>query len=551
MSNKVIVVGLDGATFDLIRPWIGQGKLPTMARLVTEGASGDLRVQWPPGTVPNWPSFMTGVNTGKHGIYFWLKKVGDKFAVVNSTFLKQKPLWNIIGDFGKRSIVINVPITYPPTPLDGVIITDGILTPANASIFTYPSSLREEIEQNLGEPYRLYPEVAHQDGKERAFLDCLKETENVRFRTLQYLKDSYPWELIVVVFSATDLVQHACWKFIDSSHPQYDAKSSQKFGDSILRVYQQMDGFLKTLLEQMEQETRLVIMSDHGSGPLYLRMHSSVWLLHEGYLALRRSPLTALKYLLFRSGITVENAYRVARMLGLGHLKKRIAPRLNPDNFLRKWFLSFNDVDWSRTRAYAQGGGIYINVRGRNDQGSVSPGKEYETLRDELIAKLSQITIPGTTERFFPGICKKEDLYFGEEMDAIPDILLINKPGYEDTGDFEFFSNKIYYGVTSISGTHRDNGVFILWGKGIKKGLQLDSPSILDIAPTVFCLLGLPVPDYMDGRILQEAIESPDFFSQVDADSADGTEKHRQTENDYSSEEEQEIIERLTNLGYL
>jgi len=239
-ATKVLVVGLDGGTFDLVKPWVSEGELPNFRRLMEEGVSQNLSVELPPGTVPNWPSFMTGKNAGKHGVIHWFSRTqgSSSWSMVNAHSIKEKTLWEIIGAHGKESIVMNVPVTYPPKPLKGRLIT-GLLTPPSAKNFTYPPELKREIESQVG-CYKIYPDEVYQEGREEKFLDSLMETLEIRFKTSRYLMEHFPWDFFMIVFSETDAIQHAFWKFIDPTHPGHEERLARKHGRGILQVYQKV-----------------------------------------------------------------------------------------------------------------------------------------------------------------------------------------------------------------------------------------------------------------------------------------------------------------------
>jgi predicted AlkP superfamily phosphohydrolase/phosphomutase len=551
-SNKVFIVGLDGGTLDLVRPWVEQGYLPTFQRLMKEGLSSDLSVELPPGTVPNWPSFMTGKNAGKHGVIHWFTREDQalRWSIVNSHSIREKSLWEILGEHGKESIVMNVPLTYPPKPMKGLMIT-GLLTPPSAKDFTHPIELQNEIESKVGR-YMIYPDAIYREGKEEKFLSSLMKTLDVRFRTSRYLMETYPWDLFMIVFSETDAIQHAFWKFIDPLHPSYDERLAH-FGKGILQVYQKIDTFLKeylSILEKGEKGTTLIIMSDHGAGSLYKKFYTNNWLRSLGLLTLKRDFWSQLKEFSFRHGLTMQNLYRFAFKVGLANWRRMVDKKESAESLMRKLFLSYHDIDWERTQAFAFGGfgQIYLNVK-EEHAGLSSSTELYEEVRDEIIHQLLKMEGPGGG-RFMDRVYKREELYFGKNSHRLPDIVFMPRAGYVDPGDFEFFSNRIFDDAIGASGTHSQNGIFLIWGEAVKSDATLGETRIHDLAPTVLCLMDVPVPTDMDGRVLLESLKD-EWVEMHPVRYIVPEEGSPEQDHSYSSEEEKEIKERLKGLGYL
>ena len=543
-SDRVFVVGLDGGTFDLIRPWVNQGVLPTFKRLMEEGTSEDLTVELPPGTAPNWPSFMTGKNPGKHGVIYWFSRHRGSWtwSMINSHSIKEKTIWEIVASHGKKFVSINVPVTYPPRFVGGLMVT-GLLTPPSAKIFTYPPELQEEIDSQVGR-YKIYPDEIYREGQEEAFLASLMETLDIRFRTSRYLMDRYPWDLFMIVYSETDAIQHAFWKLIDPKHPKYDEELARRYGRGILQVYQKIDQYLGEYLKVLGEGTTLLLMSDHGAGPFYKKFYTNNWLRSLGLLTLKKTPWSRFKYWSFRHGFTMQNVYRLLLRTGAAKYRRRLDKNESAESLLRKCFLSYRDIDWERTKAFAFGGLGQIYLSAEN-----LPRDEYEGLREAIIHEIGNVEIPEGGP-FVEKVFRKEDLYSGPNMAILPDIVLKPVAGYLDPGDFEFFSNKIFDEGVGASGSHRQNGLFLIWGDRVKSRAAMEIPRILDLAPTVLHLLGLPVPSDMDGRILSEALRE-EWLERHPVAYETVSEKGDGEVSSCSEEEEKEIREKLKGLGYL
>lgn len=538
-SRKVFILGLDGGSLDLVRPWTEAGHLPNIKRLMEEGVGHDLTVELPPGTVPNWPSFMTGKNAGKHGVIHWFTHTEDlsKWSVINSHSLKAKTLWEIVGSYGRESIVMNVPLTYPPRPINGMMIT-GLLTPPSAKIFTYPPELQKEIGSKVGH-YKVYPDEIYQEGREEKFLASLMETLQIRFQTSRYLMDHHPWDLFMIVFSETDAIQHAFWKFIDPTHPSYEEGLAKKYGKGILQIYQKIDHYLGEYLCALEKGTTLIIMSDHGAGPLYQKFYTNNWLRSLGLLKLKQNGWSGFRYWWFRHGLTMQRLYRLFFRSGLVNFRRKLDKQESTESLMRKLFLSYEDIDWDQTKAFAFGGygQIYLN------------GEEKERTRDEIIRLLQGMEKPEGCP-FIDQVYKREALYHGPNLPSLPDIIFIPKLGYVDPGDFEFFSNQIFDDVIGASGTHSPNGIFLIWGEKVKPQGILNEAKIHDLAPTTLYLMDLPVPVDMDGRVLVETLKE-EWVGRHPVQYTTPEEEAPKQELPYSQDEEKEIKKRLKGLGYL
>lgn len=546
--SKVICIGLDGATFDLIKPFIAQGKLPTFKRLMESGAYSDLRSTVPPVTASAWSSFMTGKNPGAHGLFDFMQRRANSYdlAPVSALDRDGKAVWDLIGEAGKKVIVMNVPITWPPASVNGQLIT-GMLTPRNAENYTYPKELADELKTAIGE-YIVYSDEVYSKGRGDIFLKALKHSAEQRTRAAEYLMQKYPWDFLTLVFPETDTVSHGLWSAYDPTHHEHDPVQAAKFRDGILEIYQHLDSLITRLTSNLQPPTSILLMSDHGHGPVRNFLYVNNYLAQRGYLKFKPNLASQAKRIAFQLGLTPRFAYNILLKLGLGKLRRTLDKRRGGRGLLKRFFLSFADVDWSRTTAYSIGyiGEVHINLKGREPQGIVNPGDEYERVRDDVIHSLRELKLPNGTP-LIEHIWKKEEIYHGAHLADAPDILFL--PRNLETiafGDFEFGSNRVIEKSFGVSSSHRMNGIFVASGDGIKNAGEFSGAQLTDLAPTILHLLGLPVPTDMDGRVLTEAL--------ADARAVEygGTsEKSAATQDGYSEEEEKQVIERLADLGYI
>ncbi len=551
-DRRVFAIGLDGATLDLIRPWAAEGRLPNLARIMDEGSHGTLRSTIPPVTGPAWVSFMTGKNPGKHGVGDFLQRIPGEYdrAPVNSTSIRAEPFWVTASRFGKKVGILNVPVTYPPYEVNGFLVS-GLLTPRNTDGFTYPPGLAVELQEAIG-GYRVNLDHFYSEGSGDQFLVDLRDLIDARTSAARYLKNSYEWDFFMVHYIATDWVQHFLWHCMDPTHPRYNENEALAYGGAILDVYRQIDDAVGEMMAGLDQDTVMLVMSDHGFGPFYKYIYLNNWLLRNGLLSLKRTVGSRLKHALFVMGITPSSLYGALDKLGGVRVAFKASKKQRHD-LLSTFFLSWKDIDWTKTKAYSFGnvGQIFINLRGREPQGIVGPGAEYEELREQIVSMLAELRDPKTETQLIEQIYRREEVYSGDQAEDLADLLMLPlNMEYGATGLSAFVSNEVVEPSFAYSGTHRMDGVFMLKGRGIKPGQVTHDAQIVDMAPTILHLLGLPVSRGMDGRVLTEVLEER-FLASRRVEYTDETSEPGSPERGLSEEEVEQVTERLRGLGYV
>jgi predicted AlkP superfamily phosphohydrolase/phosphomutase len=546
-TTKLFVIGIDGATFDVMRPMLEMGELPTIKRLMDEGAYGDLE------SVPNmispsaWTSFMTGKNPGKHGIYEFYEINRENYTInfINAMNRKAASLWRILSDYGFRVGVANVPMTYPAEKVNGFLIC-GLESPGpEVKGFSYPEGLYNELVRNCGK-YIMEPGITSHvmAGRLNQAEELLYESIENRLTTTKYLMNNHSWDFFFVVFRETDPAQHCFWKYFDTSAPDY---IDSHYSRVIPEVYRRIDRAIGEIIKGLPEGTNLIILSDHSFG---FRQRGNLclnnWLEKAGLLRFKNTKKEGLYGLLYRQ---VEKRFTRKTKEKL----VRLFPNLRDK--VRSGML-FSRIDWQCTKAFTDGirEGIYINLKGHEPMGVVDK-EEYNGICDHIIHLLMEIRDAQTKEKVVEHVFRKEEVYHGEYIDKAPDLIIRWKPNAKITalltqeGDV-ISPNFLTEEHKTISGDHRLYGIIILKGKGIKKGIRIQNARIIDVTPTILHMMEQPIPSDMDGKVLTEVfyIDSKVRFAK-DASVTDVTNKLEP--NLYGEDDVDAVRQRLRDLGYV
>lgn len=512
MISKVLIIGLDGATFDLIKPWVEQGELPTFKNLMKEGVYGDLNSTIPPLTPPAWTSLVTGKNPGKHNIFdfFKLKKNDYDRAIITSLDKRSESLWNILNKHNIKTGVLNLPFTYPPEKVNGFIVC-GSESISVKSDFTYPKNLKKELLEKVKE-YRqgLNWSYINKEDHDRFIKDLNLVTEKLE-ETSIYLIKKYKPEFFMVVFDDLDRLQHFFWRHMDKKHPMYDKEKSEKYKDAILNYYKKLDSVISNLIKFADKNTFIMILSDHGFGPIYKEVYINHYLKNLNLLKLKKEK-ELQKSLLKKLGITKEKLIYLSNSYKLNRIIKKIPYKLKVflNSNINSSKLGDSSIDWFNTKAYFfshSGRGIMINLKNRQINGIVSEGKEYDSIRDLIIDELKKIKDNSTGKRLIKNIFKREGIYKGPYIKNSPDLIVEMEEGYiaqEGMGKEPIMLSK--QGSAYKSADHKINGIFIAKGPNIVKNKKIKNANILDVTPTLLYLLNIPISKDIDGKILKEII---------------------------------------------
>jgi len=540
-GRKVVVIGVDGADFAYYRRWIAKGLMPNFARLAERGRMGILQSTYPPVTAPAWISFMTGQSPGSHGIVGFAAPSTGEYArkVVNSGSYGAPTLWEVAGRHGSSCVVVNVPLTYPIRPVNGILVA-GMLTPEGVD-FTHPPEFQPEL-RLLQPDYRI--DLAWQDYKDRGH-DLVRDQKNVtraRAELCVKLLTSKPWDFFMTVFTGTDRIQHCLHSHVMAIDDD-EAVRSDPLTAAVRDYFVSLDEHVGDIMAAAGDDANYVVISDHGFGPLKRSVYFNRWLANEGLLTLKGRSSGANRRVLKRAlnavGIRRSTLTRVGRALGLGGRIEQQVERLNP---------YVGGVDWSRTKVhYYPTNGFFVNLKGREMFGVVEPGEEYETVVKDLIARLEALKNPFDGTRLLPVVKRREELFSGPKVSVLPDVFVefLDQPFEGFMQDYEV--PEVFMDSGWADGTHRRNGLYIGAGPSLAAGGEVRDLEIFDVAPNVLHMMGHPIPEHMDGRF------RADLFAEGLGDGATyesfeggGGDRYGITED-----EERDLEEKLRGLGYL
>jgi predicted AlkP superfamily phosphohydrolase/phosphomutase len=553
-SSKIMIIGIDGATFKVVDYLIGQGRLPNLKRMLKEGVRAPLISTIQPLSHTAWVSFYTGKNPGKHGISDVVRRRESSygFQPVSGSSVLHEPLWSVFSRHGKRVCVYNVPMSYPPRPVNGIMIS-GMDTPSTESPFTYPASLKEEIlkkfpHYTIDVPLDAFVSTHHPQPIKNRIKES-HENLTLQVEIIDYLLSKEEWDLFIGIITVTDRLQHLLWKYAEKKiNGEEMTEDEELYAEGILGAYVHVDKAIGHFVERYGAGRKIMIMSDHGFGLLVKDVHLNNFLAEHGFLSYH--PFSFQK----RAEAYFRKTARRNLPLWFKKFIKGTVINVSP------WFdIPAQRIDWKKTKVYSVGsfGNLYINLKGREPMGIVEPGSHYESVREEVISRLYELKDPEDGRPVIDRVYKREEVYHGDALDLLPDIFIVMRNySYLALNQFEEIqpSKGVFgkplkaIGELSHTGSHRLEGILMMQGENILKGKEGEA-SMLDIAPTILCTSELPILEDYDGKILLDFFE-PSWWEKRDIH----YELHPyrpEEEVDFSKGEERLVKERLQGLGYL
>ncbi len=461
--GKVLVFGIDGAMPEMIfGEWLDE--LPNIKRLMEQGCYARLNSTIPPVSGSAWIGMLTGKSPADHGIFEYIYRKNYSYHDVHVTTsynIRSKTIWEILSERGKESIISFIPVTYPPRPLKGILIT-GPMTPQTEDVeCTYPKELKQEIKEVLGESLTAdVPDFKNfRNLPKPEIVKEIYRLSKMHIKTMKYLIKNKEWDLFFTVINGSDRLNHMFWRYMDKKHRKYEPDS--EFENVLKDYYKFVDKELGEILEGLDEDVKVIVVSDHGITRMHNRVNLTDWLIKEGYMVLKE-PVTE---------------------------KKRF---------------SFDLVDWGKTKVFAIGAydaQIFINLRGREPEGIVER-EEYRGLIKELEGKLKEISGDDGWRLDTHVFVKKRD-YDGKAIEEAPDMVI-----YFD--DLQYGCNTTLVGNETLwspstaqgsdDAAHSKQGIFIM-NKSERKG-DIGEVSYLDIAPTILDGLGEEIPEDMGGEVV-------------------------------------------------
>lgn len=456
---KLAVLGLDCAAPQLVFDRFRKD-LPHLSALMEGGLYGELESTHPPITVPAWSCMMSSRDPGELGFYGFRNRKDysyDGYALANSTAVRVPRIWDYLGREGLRSILLGVPQTYPPRPIRGEMVT-CFLTPSTECEYTYPPSLKDEVERVSG-GYILDVEDFRTENKQ-AILDQIFEMTRRRFKTAKHLLQHHPWDYFMMVEMGVDRIHHGFWKYLDQTHPKYEP--GNPFEDAIRSYYRYVDGEVGEVLSLLPADCAVMVVSDHGAKKMVGGICFNEWLIQNGYLRLKSNPSTVTP---------------IAKV----------------------------EIDWDNTLAWADGGyygRLFMNVKGREPHGRIDPA-DYEKVRTRLIEEIAAIEDP--SGQSIGSVAHRPDELYRKTNGVAPDLIVyFGNLDWRSVGSVGYGSIYTFDNDTGPDdANHAQHGIFMLRKPGHTNGSRrLSGLRLYDVAPTILNLYGLPVPAEMQGRLI-------------------------------------------------
>lgn len=532
-KKQLAVIGLDGIRLDIVERF--SDDLPFLRELLQEGARGPLETVLPgPHSGPAWTSFSTGLNPGKHGIGDWRIRDGYNFIPASGEDIPHYRFWDYLSDAGYTVGVFNIPMTSPPYPLDGVLVTSWAQAGGE---YAYPASFQQDLE-SVG--YQRKAEFSDPNDK----LENLYSSIEGKRKGIELFLKKYDWNLLVGMFYETEQAHHQFASFLDPDHPEYHSEYESR----VRSVYVKVDEELRALNETLG-DTPLIILSDHGFCPLYERIHLNRILEEMGYyspireredrdIPIRQRILVRLIRAIRDNDLVRTIGKRSTTLPVIGGFVERAV-----DDFRSIEYSKEVTSDWKNTQAFNgyEHGGIFLNTIDK-PEGIVSES-EREELVDDIIDDMRNDAF---LDSRIEGVYRREELFDGERLSMLPEIIVNFADGYLGSSGYDERRSRGPDELSNI-GFHTLEGAFLAKGPDIAAG-AVEGANILDIAPTVLHYFGEPVPENIDGEVLFRIFD-PDADVN-ERDTVIGEPKFTDRNPVMTRDERQAVETRLREMGY-
>jgi predicted AlkP superfamily phosphohydrolase/phosphomutase len=494
--QRVFILEMSGPTLEFIRE--RRDSLPTMRRFLDDGAWGTLSSPLQPVAPQSFATLLTGRNPGATGLFDFFKFPAGSYERVpyGTQLLRQPTFYELLSDHGKRVGLLNVPLTFPLPQVNGFVVSgdEGI-----GEEFAFPSDVARRL---VAEGYFVPFGASYAPGREREFADHAMQILAMRRRALRTLFGEGQWEFGMCTLHMYGELLHAFWKYYDPEHPEYRPAAAVFGGrDPLLEALVAIDELLAEIVGLAGPRGLVLFIGAWGHRLEHSKVHLNAVLERNGYLRFRRDPRTRLKHLMFHMGVTSAAAERLAHRLNLWKLFHYRLARGQRAKVTGATFLSYRDIDWTRSQAVAMGylGQVYLNVRGHRPLGTIPPA-EYTAERDRVQRLLADLRDPRTGKPMVSRVLTRDESYRGEELTHAPDLLVEWKPGYSGDGGLSGAGKIVTPSPPNHSSDHWNQSAMLALGAGVRPG-QLRA-ALVDIAPTVLHALGVSVPAALEGNVL-------------------------------------------------
>jgi len=550
--KRALLLGLDGATFDLLDSYAEQGLLPGYSRWLSEGAAGVLDSTNPPTTPPAWSSCVTGMNPGRHGVFDFRESFHTDPArpLITGASIRARKIWDILGDASRRSCITNFPVGFPPEQIDGVSFC-GMMTPDPSVDYAWPEG---ELARLLAAVPGYVPNVdipaydADQLDNALVFMDDLERSLEARIAAFWHYFEQEAWDFYFPTFVFHDRLGHLFWKFMTGEdgfdqHPHFAVLRPRIEG-----LYRRFDDLLVRLLDERPDDLTLFMCSDHGFGGTRTFFEVNAWLEHLGLLVIK--PGARVRSRAFYAAMEFGESDSVKGLLPQG-FQAKVRRRIRQGRSSFKNDL-LETIDWTKTRAFFPGvplQGIVLTRAERKTPAGFTSEAERIVLRDSLRQQLEQLPGPDG-QPVVDRVWTREELYEGPHTELAPDLVFVARNysclGRPVLGGRSWFRDS----SSGANGFHRMGGVILALGEGVRAGVRIEDSEITAITPTILHAMGEPLPDDMDGKIVRDLFKPQWWRSHpprycdprgfVDPEFAPS-----------SSDDDEGLKDRLRALGYL
>jgi predicted AlkP superfamily phosphohydrolase/phosphomutase len=536
-STRLAVVGLDGATFRSLDPLVAQGVMPALGRLIERGARMVLRSTVPTYTPPAWVSMSTGVNPGRHGVFGFLAGTSQEpVRIAHAGLIDAPPMWRYLAERNLRAGVFNVPMYYPPEPVEGFMVAGGLAagwTETELPNFSTDEAVTETVARAAGGRYPLDTVVTYEnDWNKTSSVERITQTQQLRRRVLNALLERIDVDVVFAVFEGVDRLQHLHYQYIVECSEWYGRPEAGSFRDRALEYFTEVDRAVDDLVSWAGRDGHVMIVSDHGFGPWEKTLNLNILLSSWGYTHLP----------------AVSRLTRARAVAGAG---QRLARRVVPRPLLHRLKARVQGgIDWERSRAFASHiaeQGLHINTAGELPHGIVAPG-DASSLERELSERLLAFHDTADGKLVVDRIVNRDEAIWGSHATRSPHLFPFCRDQRYELSDTLAAHAPLTDHRDRPWGYHHIDGVLVAAGPRVGAGSPVATADIVDVLPTAFHLLGLPVPEDLDGRVVAELLDEPAGSVTT---ARYGAAHARSETNPYSAEEERSIEESLRGLGYL